>query len=269
MSQYLMENEDESERLERKTDLEALRRQLTWAGLRPGMRVLDAGCGPGLTSAVAHELVQPGGSVLGLDASEERVATARRRYGRPGLTFEVRDLSTPLDDLGPFDLIWSRFLLEYHRSNAPSMVRTWSSALRPGGWMCLADLDGNGLGIYGMPPELERVHSAVQHLLATRMDFDAHVGRKLYAMLYDLGFEGLEVCVEPHHLLYGAISEVDLFNWRLKAEVLTARAPALVEAYPGGREGFLADWASFLVDPRRFIHTPLLVCRGRRPAPGA
>jgi len=267
MSDYLMESDDEGERLERKTDVAALRRQLTWAGLRPGMRVLDAGCGPGLTSAVAYELVQPGGSVVGVDASAERIASARRRHGRPGLDFEVRDLTRPLEAIGDFDLVWSRFVLEYHRDDATRMVAAWARSLRPGGWMCLADLDGNAQCLHGMSPALASVHAAIQHLLAARMNFDADIGRKLYATLYDLGFEDLDVHVEPHHLLYGAIRPADLFNWRLKAEVVTARAPALVADYPGGREGFLADWVAFLEDPRRFIFTPLMLCRGRRPTP--
>jgi len=44
-------------------------RALHRAGLRPGMRVLDVGCGPGDVSFVAARLVGPGGNVLGVDAA--------------------------------------------------------------------------------------------------------------------------------------------------------------------------------------------------------
>ncbi len=64
---YLMENVEESIRLEVKTDPETFRQQALWGGVRPGMRVLDAGCGPGKTTALLHEMVQPGGEVLGVD----------------------------------------------------------------------------------------------------------------------------------------------------------------------------------------------------------
>ena len=41
------------------------------AGLRPGMRVLDVGCGPGDVSLIAARLVGPTGTVLGVDAAAE------------------------------------------------------------------------------------------------------------------------------------------------------------------------------------------------------
>src|SRR5262245_55335774 len=42
---------------------------LSEPGLRPGMRVLDVGCGPGLMTQCAQRLVGPTGYVIGLDPS--------------------------------------------------------------------------------------------------------------------------------------------------------------------------------------------------------
>jgi ubiquinone/menaquinone biosynthesis C-methylase UbiE len=61
---YLMENSEESVRLEMKTDTETVRRQAEWCGIKPGMRVLDVGCGPGITTSILHEMIQPGGSII-------------------------------------------------------------------------------------------------------------------------------------------------------------------------------------------------------------
>ena len=61
---YLMEHAEETSRLERKTDPSYVEAQARWCGLKPGQRVLDAGCGPGKTTSILHSLVQPGGSVL-------------------------------------------------------------------------------------------------------------------------------------------------------------------------------------------------------------
>ena len=47
VNSYLMENPDEEARLALKTGPENLERQAIWCGIRPGMRVLDAGCGIG------------------------------------------------------------------------------------------------------------------------------------------------------------------------------------------------------------------------------
>src|SRR5882757_11549895 len=49
------------------------------AGLRPGMRVLDVGCGPGDVSFLAARLVGPTGEVVGVDRAAAAVAAARGR----------------------------------------------------------------------------------------------------------------------------------------------------------------------------------------------
>src|SRR5438270_11717355 len=59
---------------------------LRLAGLRPGMRVLDIGSGPGDVSLIAARLVGPTGSVLGVDAAPAMVELARTRAAEPGVS---------------------------------------------------------------------------------------------------------------------------------------------------------------------------------------
>jgi cyclopropane fatty-acyl-phospholipid synthase-like methyltransferase len=54
---------------------------LAEAGIRPGMRVLDLGCGAGDVAFLAAGLAGPGGSVVGVDHSAEALARARLRAG--------------------------------------------------------------------------------------------------------------------------------------------------------------------------------------------
>src|SRR5882757_3846156 len=56
------------------------------AGLRPGMRVLDVGCGPGDVSFLAARLVGPTGTVLGVDAAPEMIELAGARAAEQGLS---------------------------------------------------------------------------------------------------------------------------------------------------------------------------------------
>ena len=56
------------------------------AGIRPGMRILDIGCGAGDVTFVAADLVGPDGSVVGVDRSLDALARARLRAGQRGLT---------------------------------------------------------------------------------------------------------------------------------------------------------------------------------------
>ena len=60
-SGYLMENDQEALRLDVKTDADAVERQALWAGIQPGMRVADLGCGAGKTTFHLNRLAQPGG----------------------------------------------------------------------------------------------------------------------------------------------------------------------------------------------------------------
>jgi len=54
-------------------------RLLRSAGINAGVRVLDSGCGAGDVSMLAAELVGPGGSVVGIDRSQEVLKVARER----------------------------------------------------------------------------------------------------------------------------------------------------------------------------------------------
>jgi SAM-dependent methyltransferase len=266
LDDYLMENDEEAIRLELKTSPEAVMEEAKWCGLAPGMRVLDAGCGPGFVTSILSGLIGPDGYILGLDYSQKRIEYATRRYARPGkVEFLLHDLRRPIQDLGHFDLVWARFVLEYFRDEAPNIVGNLHSCLRPGGTLCLLDLDYNCLSHYELPPGMEYLLGAIMNLLERDHNFDPFIGRKLYSFLYDLGYQNIEVSLKAHHLIYGPISEQDTFNWTKKIEVVTRKAPDLFDTYKEGLRGFLSDFTNFFLDPRRFTYTPLIMCKGRKP----
>jgi ubiquinone/menaquinone biosynthesis C-methylase UbiE len=259
-----MENMEETIRLEVKTDLNAVRRQATWCGVAPGMRVLDAGCGPGKVTSFLHEMLQPDGSIVGVDYSEERISHARDQYGKSGVRFEVWDLREPLTGLGRFDLIWVRFVMEYNRIEGPQIIDNLTECLAPGGSLCLLDLDHNCLSHYPLPPAMEPILPKLMELFEQKFNFDAYAGRKLYAYLYDNGYEDIQVDMAAHHLIYGESKDVDVFNWIKKAEVVSRKAKGSFDSYPGGHDAFFADFFRFFNDPRRFTYTPLILCKGKK-----
>lgn len=263
---YIMEHPEEAYRLDLKTDRERLIQQATWAGLRPGMRVLDLGCGSGKTTAFLQEFVQPGGSVVGFDSSAERIDHARNLYAGGGAEFVCGNFYEPLDALGEFDFIWVRFVLEYHRRGAFDIVSNVAKNLKQGGILCLADLDHNSLNHYGLSPRLERAMLGIMQR-ATERDFDPQVGRKLYAFLYDLGLTELRVDMQAHHLIYGRLNSVDEYNWQKKVEISATRSGYEFPEYPGGEKEFLAEFQDFFADPRRFTYTPLILARGVKSNP--
>lgn len=96
-----------------------------------GLRVLDAGCGPGLLAA---ELQARGAaSVVGVDASPTLVRLARERLG-PDADVRVHDLTEALDWLPDGSVEWVVCALVLHHLADPRpMLREFGRVLAPGG----------------------------------------------------------------------------------------------------------------------------------------
>jgi ubiquinone/menaquinone biosynthesis C-methylase UbiE len=61
------------------------------AQIEPGMRVLDLGCGTGVTTQAVLQPLQPSGHVYAVDISEPMLAVARQQVGREQVTFIQAD----------------------------------------------------------------------------------------------------------------------------------------------------------------------------------
>ncbi|MPY35364.1 methyltransferase domain-containing protein [Streptomyces adustus] len=116
---------------------------LTAAGIGPGDRVLDVGCGAGQTTRLAARTAAPG-SVLGLDLSGPMLDRARLLAAREGLGnigFEQGDAQVhPLPEAA-FDAALSRFGVMFFADPAAAFGNI-ARALRPGGrlaFVCMAD----------------------------------------------------------------------------------------------------------------------------------
>jgi len=262
---YLMESTEETFRLDIKTNIQQVEKQALWAGIKPGMRVADMGCGPGKTTFTLHRLIQPNGKIVGVDFSTDRIDYANMHFRSPGTEYTCRDIRRPLDDLGMFDFIWVRFVLEYYLSNSLDIVKNVSRILKPGGTLCLIDLDHNCLNHYSLSPRLEKTFSNMMKLLENQGDFDPYAGRKLYSYLFDLGYQDIDVNLEAHHLIFGNLNQTDEFNWTKKVQVVSEKSGYQFNEYSGGYTEFFKEFKSFFSDPRRFTYTPVISCRGYKP----
>ena len=264
-TKYLMESDEETLRLDLKTDGMIVEKQALWAGIKRNMRVADLGFGSGKTTFYLHKLVQPHGEVVGLDFAEQRIKYAKKHYNKKGITYLCRDITKSLDDLGMFDFIWVRFVLEYHRSMSFDIVKNITRILKPGGILCLIDLDYNCLRHFGLSDKLKTSIDKMIKALEKNADFDPYVGIKLYSFLYDLDYQDIDVHLSPHHLIFGKAREIDTFNWTKKVEIAVKRSGYQFKEYEGGYEEFFEEFKHFFSDPRRFTYTPIISCRGCKP----
>jgi SAM-dependent methyltransferase len=115
------------------------------AGIGPGMRVLDAGCGPGDVTFLAARLVGPHGSVVGVDRSPEAIQLAKWRASAAQLhnvTFLTQDVAqAPLPEL--FDAVVGRLVLMYFADPAV-VLRRLAACVEPGGVVAFHEFDLDG-----------------------------------------------------------------------------------------------------------------------------
>jgi SAM-dependent methyltransferase len=106
------------------------------------------------------------------------------RRSEPGgkVSFVIHDLRQPFPESEPFDFVWVRFLLEYHRAEAFDIVKNCASILKPGG-ISLPDRPGSKLhSHYGISPRLEHAVKSALSILEKVANFDPYAGRKLYSL---------------------------------------------------------------------------------------
>jgi SAM-dependent methyltransferase len=128
--------------------------------LRPGMRLLDCGSGPGSITCDLAEVVAPG-EVVGLDIQSSQVERARALAQERGLSnvcFEVGSVyALPFPDAS-FDAAFAHMVL-MHLTDPLAALREIRRVLTPGGMVGIADTDWSLWQISPSTPLLAAMHA--------------------------------------------------------------------------------------------------------------
>jgi ubiquinone/menaquinone biosynthesis C-methylase UbiE len=195
------------------------------AGIEPGMRVLDIGCGVGDVAMLAAELVGPSGSVVALDRDAASIEWARRRTAEAGfanIDFCAAEFDA-FSDSAPFDALVGRFILLYLPDPA-AVLRRLARSLRSGAVIAFMEPDFT-MPFSVSPPLAELRHCETWIIEAlrrsgARMD----MGMSLHRAYRDAGFVNTATMVS--HLSGCGMSRpiVDYF-----VETLRSMLPRIVE----------------------------------------
>jgi arsenite methyltransferase len=193
-----------------------------------GERILDVGCGPGFYVAELLEEVGPTGWVVGVDASPQTLALARRRTdGADNVQLHQADATQlPVPDAS-FDAALSVQVLEYV-ADVDAALAELRRALRPGGRLVVWDIDWSTVSWHSADPaRMRRVLRAWDGHLA-----DPCLPRTLAPRLRAAGFA--DVRAEGHSFA----------SIEFTPDAYGAAIVPLIQEYVAGRDGVSADEAA-------------------------
>ena len=156
--------------------------------LRPGLDLLDVGCGPGTITLDLAEIVAPG-RVVGVDAAAgvvEQAEDLRRHRGVPNATFRVDDVYALDAEDGAFDVVHAHQVLQHLVDPVAALVEM-RRVLRPGGVLGVRDGDYASFVWAPESSELER-WLQLYHQVTARNGGEADAGRHLLGWVQRAGF---------------------------------------------------------------------------------
>jgi SAM-dependent methyltransferase len=160
-------------------------------GLRPGVRVLDVGCGSGELTRWMAEVVGPA-DVVGVDVDLTVLSLARERWSEHPAAprFILADAAAVPPALGRFDLVYARFLLS-HQTDPLLVLRQLRELGRPGGVVAVEDVDIPAMFCEPRSAAFDRATELYCQAAAAR---GAHprLGPHLAGLFDEAGFEGVE-----------------------------------------------------------------------------
>jgi len=174
--------------------------------LKPGMSLLDCGCGVGSITLDLAKLVAPG-QVIGVDMDESQLEVARtnaKQRGLENVTFEQGNVYDLRFQLEAFDAVLAHTLL-YHLSDPLHALKELRRVLKPSGIAAISDDDFDTVTIAPDHPYNKRITEIWKNVVLFNGGSPFY-SRNLRGLMLEAGFartEGFAVAAEH----YGNLKE--------------------------------------------------------------
>ena len=231
--------------------------------LKPRMRLLDVGCGPGTVTSGFAQRVAPG-ETIGIDPSADVIATAKSLASGTtagttagtttrNLSFEVGSVYQPRFAAGTFDAVFSHQVMQ-HLRHPVDALRQMRALLAPGGVLGVRVVDW-GSAIFYPESEGTRRYLALQFDLARRNGAEPNAGRHLRRWLREAGFgeTRLTTSTESDADAHAIRERVEMFVERILRSSLADRALECGIATRSDLESIAAAWRAWGRDPDAFF----------------
>jgi len=176
-----------------------LEKEFEIVGLKPGMKVLDAGCGTGAVARRMAAKVSPG-EVYGIDIDSLFISEAKKLATNEGIKnigFELGNV----DDLkhydGTFDVSYCRLVL-MHVKNPIKTVTELKRVTKKGGIVAVSDNDDGGVITYPEMPKMMDMWAKYGRSAKTRGE-DRYIGRQLFSIFSQAGLSPITIYPLPIH----------------------------------------------------------------------
>lgn len=264
MGEYALRlSDDEQLRYRFMAETARMTEQHRWeaAGIVPGAKVADIGCGPGAMSAVLADVVGDAGHVWAVDGDPEAVAAARQAAEQAGVsnvTITEGDAAATGIEPGSVDAVMIRHVLAHNGGRENAIVGHAASLVRPGGSVYLVDIEAVGLHVRPSEPDLEDLQDRYTQWHAQRGN-DLSVGLRLAELLTDAGLE-----VTAFDGIYSIVTSPPGMRppgWAGREAMV---ASGLATADDVARWGAALDRVDAL-ETRPTLFAPIFMATGRRP----
>jgi ubiquinone/menaquinone biosynthesis C-methylase UbiE len=260
---YELENDAEASRLEKQALQEnySLPDELRFLKIKPGMKILDAGCGSGLLCKFLSEKYSDQNIHLtGFDFSETRVRQAEdnlKKSGYVNIKIEHQNLEMIKHEDNQFDLIICRFVIE-HLENPIKAITELKRILRPNGVLYLIDLDGVWVNTYTQNIKFNQMMRKIEN----ELNVDFIVGRKMAGMMSLAGLKSINWDV-THHTFKDDQLKLEYENNKERCEMLMPRLISILGSESEAKY-FKDTFLTEMLKPETAIFHSKFIVRGTK-----